>query len=97
MGRPSPARLLVVLAGVGLAAAGGAGGCSQDFGTVDSYPILLARAPLGAPPSSAAGGVSPGSLSLGPDGGALVALAGLPGSPGPPFNMVIDTGSPFTI
>ena len=45
-----PARALVLLAGVGLAAAGGAGGCSQNCCTVDSYPILLTRAPLGAPP-----------------------------------------------
>ena len=92
---PGPARLLVLLAGVGLAAAAsGAGGCSQHCCTVDSYPIQLTRAPLGAPRSSTArvaGGPSP-------DGGALVAVAGLPGATADQtFNMVIDTGSPFTI
>ena len=86
------ARLLGVLAGVGLAA-GGAGGCSQDCCNVDSYPIQLTRAPLGAP-ALAAASVSDGGAP--PDGGALVAVAGLPGV-GQTFNMVIDTGSPFTI
>ncbi len=79
------ASLLGLLAGVGLAAATGAGGCSQNCCTTDSYPIPLTRAPLGAPVSS-----------TGPDGGALVAIAGLPGA-SQTFNMVIDTGSPFTI
>jgi len=79
------ASLLGLLAGVGLAATTGAGGCSQNCCTTDSYPITLTRAPLGAPVSS-----------TGPDGGALVAIAGLPGA-SQPFDMVIDTGSPFTI
>ncbi len=71
------ARLLGLLAGVGLAAAGGAGGCSQDCCTVDSYPIPLTRAPLGAPPLPTA---SVGDGGAPPDGGALVAVAGLPGA-----------------
>jgi hypothetical protein len=89
------ARDLVLLAGVGLAVAGGAGGCTGDCCTVDSFPIALARAPLGAPPLPAA---SVGDGGTPPDGGALVALAGLPGaSASQLFPMVIDTGSPFTI
>jgi hypothetical protein len=86
------ARLLGLLA-VGLAAAGGAGGCSQDCCTVDSFPIALTRAPLGAPPLPTA---SVGDGGMPPDGGALVAFAGLPGA-SQSFPMVIDTGSPFTI
>jgi hypothetical protein len=95
----SPARLLVLLAGVGLAAAaGGAGGCSQDCCTVDSFPIALARAPLGAPSLASAGVGDAGVLPPGPDGGALVAVAGLPNAAGgQTFPMVIDTGSPFTL
>jgi hypothetical protein len=88
-----PARLLGLLAGVGLAVAGGAGGCTADCCTVDSFPIALTRAPLGAPPLPTA---SVGDGGMPPDGGALMALAGLPGSD-VTFNMVIDTGSPFTI
>jgi hypothetical protein len=87
------ARDLVLLAGVALAVASGAGGCSEDCCTVDSYPIALTRAPLGAPALSTAS-ASDGGMP--PDGGALVALAGLPGA-GQSFKMVIDTGSPFTI
>jgi hypothetical protein len=90
-----PARLLGLLAGVGLAAVGGAGGCSQDCCTTDSFPIALNRAPLGAPPLPTASVADAGPS---PDGGALVAVAGLPGAaPGQTFNMVVDTGSPFTI
>ena len=96
----APAGLLALLAGVGLlGAAAAAGGCSQSCCTVDSYPIALGRAPLGAPPLPAPspdGGV-PDAAPL-PDGGALLALAGLPGAPaGQTFPMVIDTGSPFTV
>jgi hypothetical protein len=87
-----PARLLGLLAGVGLAVAGGAG-CTEDCCTVDSFPIALTRAPLGAPPLPTA---NLGDGGTPPDGGALVAVAGLPGSL-QTFNMVIDTGSPFTI
>jgi hypothetical protein len=94
--RTSPFVLRALLAGAGLAAAlGGVAGCSQSCCTVDSYPIPLARAPLGAPP--AAGGGDAG-LASGPDGGALLAVAGLPDAPdGGPFKMVVDTGSPFTL
>lgn len=83
-----------VLAGAGLAAGvSGAAGCSQSCCTVDSYPIALGRAPLGAPPSS--GGGDGGAE---PDGGALLALAGLSDAPdGGRFQMVVDTGSPFTL
>jgi hypothetical protein len=91
------ARLLVLLAGLGLAAASGAGGCSQNCCTVDSYPIQLTRAPLGAPPLSTVSVGDAGAQA--PDGGALVAIAGLPGATAADqtFKMVIDTGSPFTI
>jgi hypothetical protein len=74
-----------------------AAGCSQSCCTVDSYPIALTRAPLGAPPPAADAGAD-ASLPLEPDGGALIALAGLPGAaPDAGFPMVIDTGSPFTL
>lgn len=90
------ARLLVLLAGLGLAAASGAGGCSQNCCTVDSYPIQLTRAPLGAPLLSTVSVGDAGAQA--PDGGALVAIAGLPGATADQtFSMVIDTGSPFTI
>jgi hypothetical protein len=85
-------RLLMMLAGAGLASAGA--GCSQDCCTVDSFPIPLARAPLGAPPLD--GGLADASPV--PDGGALLAVVGPPGTPpDPSAKMVIDTGSPFTI
>jgi hypothetical protein len=85
-----------LLIGAGLAAAvPGAAGCSQSCCTVDSFPIPLARAPLGAPPTGAG---PDGGLPTGPDGGALLAVAGLPGAaPDPNLRMVIDTGSPFTL
>ncbi|HLK88910.1 MAG TPA: hypothetical protein VKZ18_03395, partial [Polyangia bacterium] len=86
------ARLLASLAGAALVAAGA--GCSQNCCTVDSYPITLARAPLGAPPLD--GGLADAAPV--PDGGALLAVAGLPGAaPDPSVKMVIDTGSPFTL
>ncbi len=87
---------LLLLAGVGLAAAG-AGGCTDDCCTVDSFPIPLTRAPLGAPALPAASFGDAGAQPTGADGGALVATASLPGTPGQPFQMVVDTGSPFTI
>jgi hypothetical protein len=84
-----------LLAVAGLAAGlPGAAGCSRSCCTVDSYPIPLGRAPLGAPPSIAGGDAG----VAGPDGGALLAVAGLPDAPpGATFNMVVDTGSPFTL
>jgi hypothetical protein len=96
---PGPAPLLVLLAGVSLAAAGGASGCSQNCCTVDSFPIPLTRAPLGAPALATAnagdGGAPPPLI---PSGGALAAVAGFPGAPpDQTFKMVVDTGSPFTI
>ena len=76
-------RAVALLAGVGLLAAS-LSGCSQDCCTVDSFPIVLDRAPLG-------NGVA--------TGGALLATAGPPDAPvGQTFgNMVVDTGSPITI
>jgi hypothetical protein len=71
-----------------------AAGCSQNCCTVDSYPIPLGRAPLGAPLVDAGGEAG---LAPGPDGGALLALAALPATPGATFPMVVDTGSPFTL
>jgi hypothetical protein len=93
------ARAWALLAGVGLAGATGAGGCTADCCNVDSFPIALTRAPLGAPPLSTASVGDAGAPPLGPDGGALVVLAGLPNAPVGtlPFSMVVDTGSPFTI
>ncbi len=77
------------------------GGCSQNCCTVDSYPITLWRAPLGAPPLGAptsAASLPDGGALPGPDGGALLAVAGLPNAPGgQTFHMVVDTGSPFTM
>jgi hypothetical protein len=86
-----PAALAGAVLTVGIS---GSAGCSQSCCTVDSYPIPLGRAPLGAPPpdGGAGAGVAPG-----PDGGALLAVAGLPATPDSPFNMVVDTGSPFTL
>ena len=55
-------------------------GCGDNNLTVDQQPIPLTRAPLGD----------------GTAGGALLALARLPGG-GAPFSMVVDTGSPVTI
>jgi len=90
-----PAPLLVLLAGVGLAAGGGSG-CSQNCCTVDSFPVPLTRAPLGAPALPTATFGDGGAQS--PDGGALVAVAGFPGAPSDQtFRMVVDTGSPFSI
>jgi hypothetical protein len=72
-----------LLAGAGLWAAAGLGGCDQDCCTVDSFPIALDRAPVG-------NGL--------PGGGALLAVAGPPDAPaGPTYPMVVDTGSPVTI
>ena len=87
-----------VLAGLALAAAlPGAAGCSQSCCTVDSYPIPLGRAPLGVPPLPPADAGAEGGVAAGPDGGALLAVAALPATPGATFQMVVDTGSPFTL
>ncbi|HEY6475831.1 MAG TPA: hypothetical protein VI456_04565 [Polyangia bacterium] len=89
--------LRAVLASAALAAAvsSATAGCSQSCCTVDSYPIPLERAPLGAPPSPTS---ADGGFPAAPDGGALLAVAGLPmTAPGVTFPMVIDTGSPFTL
>ncbi len=73
------------------------GGCQNDCCSVDSFPILLGRAPSGAPPLDAgasAGDGGPDAAGL-PDAGALWALAGQPGG-GASFSMVVDTASPLT-
>src|SRR5688572_20761556 len=58
-------------------------GCDEDCCTqVDSFPIPLTRAPLGAP--------------MGGEG-ALFANAARPDQPGQTFPMVIATGSPITL
>jgi hypothetical protein len=75
-------------------AALGQGGCQGDCCTVDSFPILLGRAPSGAPAVSVDGGAGDGSAL--PDAGALWVQAGLPGQ-GPSLEMVVDTASPVTI
>jgi hypothetical protein len=87
-----------LLVGAGLAAVvPAASGCSQSCCTVDSFPIPLGRAPLGAPPLPADGGAD-AALAAAPDGGALLAAASLPTAPaGVTFPMVVDTGSPFTL
>lgn len=94
---PRPA-LAALLAGAAFStvAAAGCGGATVDF---DSYPIAVARAPLGAPAMDASFDAQT-TADGGPqvDGGALVALAALPdASSGQTFQMVIDTGSPVTI
>lgn len=94
------ARLLASLAGAGLAAAAAAStsGCSQSCCQIDSYPISLTRAPLGAPPLAAPSDAGVPDGGQVPDGGALLALAGPPTTPaGATFQMVVDTGSPFTL
>jgi hypothetical protein len=107
-----PARLAATIGTIGLLGAAIlaalVGGCTQNCCTVDSYPIALGRAPLGAPPlgaptysdssDSSDAGLPDGGALPQPTGGALVATAGLPNAPaGQTFDMVIDTGSPFTI
>lgn len=93
------------VAAIGVAAALAApvlGGCQSDCCTVDSFPILLGRAPSGVPPLDAGvqdggnpdadGGAAAGAL---PDAGALWALAGLPGGDAG-LRMVVDTATPLT-
>ncbi len=73
------------------------GGCQSDCCTVDSFPILLGRAPSGAPPLDGGAPLADAGTDAGglPDGGALWALAGPPGSAAA-FKMVVDTASPLT-
>jgi hypothetical protein len=69
--------------GAWVALAGLAPGCAGDCCTVDSFPILLDRAPM-APGNAAAGGLLARASSD--------SLAG-----GTPFEMSVDTGSPLTL
>jgi hypothetical protein len=90
-----PSGLLAVAAGL-IAAALVTAGCQDDCCTIDSFPIVLGRAPSGVPPLDAGydGGADAAPL---PDGGALWTLAALPAVGPQPFKMVVDTASPFTI
>jgi len=71
--------------GVGLAAAAPmvTAGCGDNFSaTFDSFPIALARAPMG-------GGM--------PGDGALIAMAVSPDAPTSPYRMLVGTGTPLTL
>jgi len=68
------------LAAVASLAVVGCGDGSSAY--IDSYPISLARAPMG-------NGL--------PGDGALYALAGDPDTPGVTYPMIVDTGSPITV
>ena len=76
------AALIAACAGLGLAAL--ATGCSEDCCTIDSLPIPLSWAPLGAGTPGRPGGLLAQAQSPGINGGA-------------PFLMSIDTGSPLTV
>ncbi len=89
--RPTAAAAQAALLALPLAA----GGCQGDCCTVDSFSIPLGRAAPGAPPLPNAFDAGADALPL-PDGGALLALAGLPGA-GQSMTMVVDTASPFTV
>jgi hypothetical protein len=92
----------VVLAAATLSLLLTSAGCQGDCCTLDSFPIVLGRAPSGVPPLDAGydGGADAAPL---PDGGALWALAALPVAQGQTgqtpqtFQMVVDTASPLTI
>jgi len=86
---------LAVAAGL-IAAGSFAAGCQDDCCTIDSFPIVLGRAPSGVPPLDAGydGGADAAPL---PDGGALLVRAALPAVGPGTFPMVIDTASPITI
>src|SRR4051812_46493183 len=76
---------------VGIAVAGGAaGGCGASYEAVlDSLPIVLQRAPLGAPAASGLTG-----------DGALYVMASPPDAAdraGQSFPMLVDTGTPLTL
>ena len=79
-------------AAVGLAlgltvASGVTGGCGDNYYAVlDSFPIALTRAPLGAP--AALGATAQG---------ALVVSASPPEGSGPPFQMLVGTGTSMTL
>jgi len=67
-----------------LAAAAGSGGCSEDCCTIDSFPIDLTWAPLGAGAAGQPGGLLAWAQSPSLNGGA-------------PFQMSVDTASPLTV
>jgi hypothetical protein len=92
---PPGGRTLLVGAATLLAAAASAG-CQGDCCTLDSFPIVLGRAPSGVPALDAGydGGADAAPL---PDGGALWAVAALPVTGGQVFEMVVDTASPITV
>jgi hypothetical protein len=70
---------------VAVVAASGGAGCSRECCTVDGFPILMERAPLGAtlPGAEPAGGLLARATSASIEGGKS-------------FSMVVDTGSPVT-
>jgi hypothetical protein len=78
----------VVSSLVAVVAASGAAGCGQQCCTVDGFPILMERAPLGATVPAAV-----------PDtGGGLLARATSSSvAGGAPFSMVVDTAAPVTV
>src|SRR6185312_13923785 len=96
-GRPAVAAIVVAAA----LAAPVLGGCQSDCCTVDSFPILLGRAPSGVPtldPGVQDGGTPDadgGAAGALPDAGALWARAGLPGGAAA-LKMVVDTATPLT-
>lgn len=73
-----------------------AAGCQDDCCTVDSFPIVLGRAPSGVPPLDAGydGGADAAPL---PDGGALWTVGALPAVGPQKVQMIVDTASPFTV
>jgi hypothetical protein len=83
----APGRSLRAAASLVVAAVLVAGGCSEDCCTIDSFPIGIARAPLGGP-GAGAGAASGGFLAT----ATAPSVAG-----GAPFPMLVDTGSPVTI
>ena len=82
--RAAAARALRAALAVAFALAGGCG--DSYFAVLDSYPIPLTRAPLGAP----------AGIVVTAEGG-LTALAATPAAGDPPFSMLVDTGTPITL
>jgi len=78
------ARLRYAMAGLLGAATAAIGGCSGDCCTVDSFPILLERAPAGLLGDAQAGGLLVRGRSDGVNGGAA-------------FPMSLDTGAALTV